>query len=51
MLALMLSQSVDDIVAKATKARGGPEDIEHEQPQRLTGKISLPGGDAHVDLI
>src|SRR5437660_440983 len=44
MLALLLSQSVDDIVAKAIKARGGIDRIKHEQTQRLTGKISLPAG-------
>lgn len=43
-LALVLSQSVDDIVAKAIKARGGMDRIKHEQTQRLTGKISLPAG-------
>ncbi len=41
---LMLAQSVDDVVAKTIKARGGIERIKHEQTQRLTGKISLPAG-------
>lgn len=44
MLALLLAQSVDEVVAKAIKARGGIERIKHEQTQRLTGKISLPAG-------
>ncbi len=42
--ALLLSQFVDDVVARAIQARGGIERIKHEQTQRLTGKISLPGG-------
>lgn len=44
MVAFMLAQSVDDIVAKAIQARGGLDRIKHEQTQRLTGKISLPAG-------
>jgi hypothetical protein len=44
MIAFMLAQSVDDIVAKAIQARGGIDRIKHEQTQRLTGKISLPAG-------
>jgi hypothetical protein len=43
-MALMLSQSLDDVVARVIKARGGIERIKHEQTQRLTGKISLPSG-------
>jgi hypothetical protein len=42
--ALLLAQSVDDVVARAIKARGGIERIKHEQTQRLTGRISLPAG-------
>jgi hypothetical protein len=41
MMAVMLTQSVDDVVAKAVKARG---DIRKVQTQRLTGNISLPSG-------
>lgn len=44
MIAFLLAQSVDDIVAKAIQARGGMERIKNEQTQRLTGKISLPAG-------
>ena len=44
MLALLLAQSVDEVVAKAIRARGGMDRIKHEQTQRLTGKISLPAG-------
>jgi hypothetical protein len=44
LMAFMLAQSVDDIVARAIKARGGLERIKSEQTQRLTGKISLPAG-------
>jgi hypothetical protein len=43
-VALVLAQSVDDVVARAIKARGGIERIKHEQTQRLTGRISLPAG-------
>jgi hypothetical protein len=43
-VALVLAQSVDDVVAKAIQARGGIERIKHEQTQRLTGRISLPAG-------
>jgi hypothetical protein len=42
--ALLVAQSVDDVVAKAIQARGGIDRIKHEQTQRLTGKISLPAG-------
>ncbi len=42
--ALLLAQSVDQVVARAIQARGGIERIKHEQTQRLTGKISLPAG-------
>lgn len=41
MIAFTLAQSVDDVVAKAIKARGGIERIKHLQTQRLTGKFSL----------
>jgi hypothetical protein len=44
MIALLLAQSVDDVVARAINARGGIERIKHEQTQRLTGRISLPAG-------
>jgi hypothetical protein len=43
--ALTLVQSADDVVARAIKARGGIDRIKHLQTQRLTGKISLTGGE------
>ena len=43
-VALLMAQSVDDVVARAIQARGGMERIKHLQTQRLTGRISLPAG-------
>jgi hypothetical protein len=43
-MALLLVQSVDDVVAKALAARGGVKRIKAIQTQRLTGKISLTAG-------
>lgn len=45
-MALMLSQSVDDVVAKAIQARGGIKRIKALNTQRLSGTISLAGGSA-----
>jgi hypothetical protein len=42
----MLSQSVDDVVAKAIQARGGIKKIKSLNTQRLSGTISLAGGSA-----
>jgi hypothetical protein len=46
LLALLLSQSVDDVVAKAIQARGGIKRIKSLNTQRLSGTISLAGGSA-----
>jgi len=46
LLALLLSQSVDDVVAKAIQARGGIKRIKSLNSQRLSGTISLAGGSA-----
>jgi len=43
-LALMLTQSVDEVVARAVLARGGIKKIKALNSQRLTGTISLAGG-------
>ena len=43
-LALVLTQSVDDVVAKAIEARGGIKKIKALNSQRLSGTISLAGG-------
>src|SRR5271165_1226587 len=45
-MAVMLSQSVDEVVAKAINARGGIKRIKSLNTQRLTGTISLSGGSA-----
>jgi len=45
-MAFTLEQSVDDIVAKAIVARGGIKRIKSVHSQRLTGRISLSGGDS-----
>ncbi len=42
--AVLLSQSVDDVVAKAISARGGIKRIKSLNSQRLSGRISLAGG-------
>lgn len=46
MLAFTLAQSVDDVVAKAIVARGGVKRIKALHSQRLTGRISLTGGES-----
>ena len=46
MLAFTLAQSVDDVVAKAIIARGGVKRIKALHSQRLTGRISLSGGES-----
>jgi hypothetical protein len=46
MLAFTLAQSVDDVVAKAIVARGGVKRIKALNSQRLTGRISLTGGES-----
>jgi hypothetical protein len=45
-VALMLAQSVDDVVAKAIEARGGIKKIKALNSQRLTGTIAIAGGSA-----
>jgi hypothetical protein len=45
-MSLLLSQSVDDVVAKAVQARGGFKKIKSLNTQRLSGTISLAGGSA-----
>lgn len=40
----LVAQSVDDVVAKAIVARGGSKRIKSLYSQRLTGRISIPGG-------
>jgi hypothetical protein len=44
LLALLLAQSVDDVIARAVAARGGIKRIKALNTQRLTGTISLAGG-------
>lgn len=46
LMALILAQSVDDVVARAIEARGGIKKIKALNSQRLTGTISLQGGNA-----
>jgi hypothetical protein len=46
MLAFTLAQSVDDVVAKAIVARGGVKRIKSLNSQRLTGRISITGGES-----
>jgi hypothetical protein len=50
MMALLLVQSVDDVVAKALAARGGVKRIKAIQTQRLTGKISLTTGAGPLEV-
>jgi hypothetical protein len=50
MMALLLVQSVDDVVAKALAARGGVKRIKAIQTQRLTGKISLSTGGGPLEV-
>jgi hypothetical protein len=45
-LASLLVQSVDDVVAKAIAARGGVKRIKSLNSQRLTGRISLQTGES-----
>jgi hypothetical protein len=49
-MALLLVQSVDDVVAKALAARGGVKRIKAIQTQRLTGRISLTGGAGPLEV-
>jgi hypothetical protein len=44
LLALLLTQSIDDVVARAIAARGGIKKLKALNSQRLTGTISLAGG-------
>jgi hypothetical protein len=44
LFALMVLQSVDDVVARAVEARGGIKKLKALNSQRLTGTISLAGG-------
>jgi hypothetical protein len=46
LVALILAQSVDVVVAKAIAARGGVKRIKSIKSQRLTGRISLISGES-----
>lgn len=50
-MALILAQSVDVVVAKSIAARGGAKRIKSIKSQRLTGKISLTSGESGPLLV